>query len=287
MVSGVLTAVSLIAVSYVIGRLIQKVIHKTQQGVAHAFVAGSFAVLFLAYLFQILLIALGRPFSFMKTGLTVSCAALFFAGIIVVRRGLLPERIRARKGAGQKTMILSAVIALLFFLCAASVQVYEPYFGNDMTVETAETTLATGTVCRFHPATGTELEYGMTALSKCNAMPQFYAVLCALSGASAYPFICRVIPVWGLLLNVCACSVLMGAVGLKDEKKQYALLFYLLLVLMGDGRANDYAFRLLHQGFSPYTVFLGTGGMALLALAATLAGKLAAAVHKKGGARHG
>lgn len=289
-ISGMIVVILFSAACYVIGRLIQKIIKKTQLGAAHAFAAGTYAVLFLAYLFQILTVVSGRSFSFLRTGLIVSCAALCLVGIAVVRGGLTEGISIVRSGladgfAGvRKRVLFSAAILVLFLLCVVSIELYEPYFGNDMTVETTAVTLSTGTVYQINPATGAEFEYGMRMLAKCNAMPQFYAVLCSLSGMSAYSFLCRIVPVWGLFLNVCACSVLAGAIGLKGEKKQYFLIFYLLLLLMGDYHQQTYAFRLLHQGFSVYAVFFATGGMVLLSLLTAVAGRIASLV--RGGGRH-
>lgn len=321
MVSGIVAIVVFAAVSYVIGRLIQKIFIKAQQGAAHAFVAGSYAVLFLAYALQIVTVQTGRPFSFFCAGLAAGCGLLCLAGIVFVRGGLfsfardraavsarsgqlvamrsgLPfqgrsgQPVSARSGAAvsvrngrpaPRAILFAGALLILFVLCVASIEIYEPYFGNDMTVETAAATLATGAVYRVNPATGAEFEYGMTALSKCNAMPQLYAALCAFSGAPVYVLVCRIVPVWGLFLNVCACGVLADTAGLRGEKKSMAGIFYLLLVLAGDYQADAYAFRLLHQGFSPYTVFFGTGGMVLLAAAAALGKRIAA--HGKGGGR--
>lgn len=297
-ISGMIVVILFSAACYVIGRLIQKIIKKTQLGAAHAFAAGTYAVLFLAYLFQILTIVSGRSFSFLRTGLIVSCAALCLAGIAVVRGGLgdgvagirsvAHRAVRGGLVEGiavvRKKILFSAAILVLFLLCVVSIELYEPYFGNDMTVETTAVTLSAGTVYTINPATGTEFEYGMRMLAKCNAMPQFYAVLCSLSGMSAYSFLCRIVPVWGLFLNVCACSVLAGAVGLKGEKRQYFLIFYLLLLLMGDYHQQTYAFRLLHQGFSIYAVFFATGGMVLLSLLIAAAGRIASLV--RGGGQH-
>lgn len=290
MISGMIVVILFSAVCYVIGRLIQKIIKKTQLGAAHAFAAGTYAVLFLAFLFQILTVVSGRSFSFLRTGLIVSCAALCLVGIAVARGGLTEGISIVRSGladgfAGvRKRVLFSAAILVLFLLCVISIELYEPYFGNDMTVETTAVTLSTGTVYQINPATGAEFEYGMRMLAKCNAMPQFYAVLCSLSGMSAYSLLCRIVPVWGLFLNVCACSVLAGAIGLKGEKKQYFLIFYLLLLLMGDYHQQTYAFRLLHQGFSVYAVFFATGGMVLLSLLIAGAGRIASLV--RGGGRH-
>lgn len=301
MISGMIVVILFSATCYAIGRLIQKIIKKPQLGAAHAFAAGTYAVLFLAYLFQILTVVSGRSFSFLRTGLIVSCAALCLAGIAVVRGGLtegisvvrsgLAEGIagiRAAHGglaeSQRKRILFPAAILVLFLLCVVSIELYEPYFGNDMTVETTAVTLSTGTVYKVNPATGAEFEYGMRMLAKCNAMPQFYAVLCSLSGMSAYSFLCRIVPVWGLFLNVCACSVLAGVIGLKGEKRQNFLIFYLLLLLMGDYHQQTYAFRLLHQGFSIYAVFFATGGMVLLSLLIAGAGRIASLV--RGGGRH-
>ena len=270
-VSGIVILLIFSIVCYAVGRLIQHLLHQQGKGAAHAYVAGSFTLLILFFLLQIVVVGLSLPFSVLHWGYVCACAVLFFNAVLIVRGGLWSVPVRGiRQEAGErKRLVIWLLIVLLFGLNIVVIEIDMPYFGNDMTVEQAATTLATRTLYRYHPATGEELVYGVAPLAKCNALPQFYAVLCACSGAEVYSFICSLIPVWGLLLNVSACSVLAGAWGVSGTARQYLMLFYLVLVLLGGYYDGAYAFRLLHQGFSLQTVFLATGGMAFLALPAS------------------
>lgn len=270
--SGIVILLVFSTVCYAVGRLIQSILHQQGKGAAHAFVTGSFTLLILFFLLQIAVVGLSLPFSVLQWGYVAACAMLFLAAAFVVRGALwsVPMRNIRREAEDKERLILWLLIVILFGLNMILIEIDAPYFGNDMSVEQAATTLATRTLYRYHPATGQELVFGVSRIAKCNALPQFYAVLCACSGADVYSFICSLIPVWGLVLNVSACSVLAGAWGLSDRMRQKLLLFYLFLLLVGGYYDGAYAFRLLHQGFSLHVIFLATGGMALLALPVSL-----------------
>lgn len=281
MISGIVILFVFSIVCYAVGRFIQNILNQQGKGAAHAFVTGSFTLLILFFLMQIAVVGLSLPFSVLQWGYAGVCAVLFVTAVLVERSALWSEPVQGlgrltafnvhSMAAGERARIIRwLLIGILFALNIVIIEIDTPYFGNDMTVEQAATTLATRTLYRYHPATGEEFVYGVAPLAKCNALPQFYAVLCACSGAEVYSFICSLIPVWGLLLNVSACSMLAGAWGLSGSARQRMLLFYLLLVLFGGYYDGAYAFRLLHQGFSTQTIFLATGGMALLALPVSL-----------------
>ncbi|MCM1103132.1 MAG: DUF6077 domain-containing protein [Clostridium sp.] len=285
MISGIVILLVFSVVCYAVGRMIQQLLHQQGKGAAHAFVTGSFTLLILFFLLQIAVVGLSLPFFVLQWGYLCACVVLFLNAVLIVRGGLWSAPVREVKAAAveRERMILWLLTALVFVLNVIAIEIDTPYFGNDMTVEQAATTLETRTLYRYHPATGAEFMFGMTPLAKCNALPQFYAVLCIYAGARAYPFICSLVPVWGLLLNVSACSVLAGALGLTGRTRRHMLLFYLFLVLFGSYDSGAYAFRLLHQGFSLQTVFLATGGMALLALPVSFVRKRMS-VGKGGGA---
>lgn len=272
MISGIVILLVFSTVCYAVGRLIQRILHQQGKGAAHAFVTGSFTLLILFFLMQIAVVGLSLSFSVLQWGYVAACALLFLIAAFVVRGALwsVPIQNIKREAEEKERLILWLLIAILFGCNVILIEIDTPYFGNDMSVEQAATTLATRTLYRYHPATGKELVFGVSRIAKYNALPQFYAVLCACSGADVYSFICSLIPVWGLVLNVSACSVLAGAWGLSDRMRQKMLLFYLFLLLVGGYYDGAYAFRLLHQGFSLHVIFLATGGMALLALPVSL-----------------
>lgn len=272
-ISGIVILLVFSTVSYAVGRMIQSGFRQQEKGAAHAFVTGSFLLLILFFLLQIAVVGLGLPFSVLQWGYAGFCVLLLLTAVLLLGSGLWRkplQDVRLALSAPRKQYLVWLLFGLLLFLNVMLIEIDMPYFGNDMTVEQAAVTLSTRTLYRYHPATGQELVYGVAPLAKCNALPQFYAVLCACSGANVYTLICSLIPVWGLFLNVSACSLLAKAWGLSKNARRNMLLFYLLLVLFGGYGDGAYAFRLLHQGFSAQTVFLATGGMALLAMLISL-----------------
>lgn len=273
--SGVLILFIFSAVCYAAGRLLQGLFNQQGKGAAHAFLTGSFSMLILFYLLQIAVVGLSLSFSVLQWGYVGICALVLLNALLFLKGELwsVPVQSIRLEAAVHERRPAWLFIGILTVLNILLIEIDMPYFGNDMTVEQAATTLATRTLYRYNPATGLEFVYGMAPIAKCNALPQFYAVLCACSGADAYPFICSLIPVWGLILNVSACSVLAGAWGLTKSARCSMLLFYLLLVLFGGYYDGAYAFRLLHQGFAAQTIFLATGGMALFALVVSLVRK--------------
>ena len=266
--SGIVILIAFSVVCYAAGRLLQHLLNQQEKGAAHAFVTGSFSMLILFYLLHIAVVGLSFPFTVLLWGYTGICALVFFNALLFLKGELwmVPMRGIRHEAAVREQRPVWIFAGILIVLNVLLIEIDMPYFGNDMTVEQAATTLATRTLYRYHPATGVEFVYGMSPAAKCNALPQLYAVLCALSGADVYSFVCSLVPVWGFFLNVAACSVLAGALGLTQSTRRHMLLFYLLLVLFGGYYDGAYAFRLLHQGFAPQTIFLATGGMALLAL---------------------
>lgn len=285
-ISGIVILLAFSIICYAVGRLIQSILDQQGKGAAHAFVTGSFTLLILFFLLQIAVIALDIPFSVLQWGYAGACMLFFLTSVLLLRGELWndPACGIKREASAREKRIRWILIGVLLGLNIILIEIDTPYFGNDMTVEQAATTLFTRTLYRYHPATGEELVYGVAPLAKCNALPQFYAVLCAFSGADVYSLICSLIPVWGLLLNVSACSVFADAWGLTGSTKQDMLLFYLLLLLFGGYYDGAYAFRLLHQGFSVQTIFLATGGMAFLSLPVSLVRRRRSGL--KGGEAH-
>ena len=272
MISGIVILLVFSAVCYAAGRLIQSILHQQGKGAAHAFVTGSFALLILFFALQFAVVGLALPFSVLQWGYAGICIFVLLTAALLLRSELWLKPVQGirQEFAQRRRWVRWLFIGLLLGFNIVLIEIDTPYFGNDMTVEQAATTLATRTLYRYHPATGEELVYGMARRAKCNALPQLYAVLCACSGSDIYLFICSLIPVWGLFLNLSACSVLARAWGLSGSAGLDMLLFYLILLLFGGYYDGAYAFRLLHQGFSLQAIFLATGGMALLALPVSL-----------------
>ncbi len=262
----------LCAVSFLGGRALLYGIYKTESEPCAAMVTGSVVLFFYMLMWQIVTVKWGLSFSVMKRAGLIYAVVMILAGLCVQclrvaarlkKRKALTGAARAERGR----VLLIVGIALVFALNVVSIQIYEPYFGSNMTLEEAGTILDTNTVCRYHPATGMELTLGMNAIAKLNCVPGLYAMLCAWTGADVYEFVCYYVPVWGLFLNYAAAALLLGQLfGKKDGKKLLlcGMLIYGMLLLMGDYQVHTYAFGLLHEGWKPGVILGATGGMVVL-----------------------
>lgn len=257
--------VLLTVVSFLGGRFLLYSFHQTGSDCCVTMAVGSVVLFFGMFLLQLVTVFKGLPFSAMKWGAIVYALILIIGGCAVSckkRLWLSGERGRGcfRKwmsGQRREEWFLRGSIVLFFMLNVGVMLWYEPYFGNDMTVEEVCTILTTGTVCQYHPGTGARLELGMNMGAKLNFMPGLYAVLCDVTGADPYLLICRWIPIWGLLVNYAVIYLLLrevfGTVN-NMNKAAYAMVLYGVLLLFGDYQAYTCAFRLLHQGWNPYVI---------------------------------
>ncbi len=266
MVACFVAIVLLSVVSFFGGRLLLYCFHRTEPGCCAVLASGSVMLFFGSFLIQLLALSLRQSFQVIKWGNVIYAALLVIFGCAVyIAERKKSKRIR-RTGEGKwnrKQLLRYGSMLIVFVLNVSVMLWYEPYFGNDMTVEETGTILQTGMICRYHPGTGAMLEFGMNAGAKLNFMPGLYAVLCDLTGAKPYLLICRWIPVWGLLLNYAAVFFLLDSAccfgksaGKKEECNAvyYAMVLYGMLLLFGDYQAYTYAFRLLHQGWNPYVI---------------------------------
>lgn len=255
----------LLGVTYLGGRMVLRCFHITESFLCPAVVAGSVLLLLYMCIWQVVVVKCTLPFSVLKyAGIGYFCAALLVGSIFEVREK------RTICACFKRNKRLVIVNVLLFVLLVVDVQMGEPYFGGDMTVEETVTILQTGTVCRYHPATGAELVLGMNPGAKMNCIPGLYAVLCDCTGADVYTFICRFVPVWGLIVNWAAVFWLLTLVFGKKRSQGYTACgmgLYGILLLFGGYHRDSYAYRLLHQGFCPQVMLWATGSVILLCCA--------------------
>lgn len=259
----IMAIVLLTVVSFLGGRLLLYCFHQAESGCCVTLTVGSVMLFSGMFIIQLVTVWKKLPFSAMKWGAVVYALILIIGGCFAGckrRHRLSGEEGYIRKWLGSRNReqwLLYGAVVLFFALNVGVMLWYEPYFGNDMTVEEVCTILTTGTVCRYHPGTGAMLELGMNMAAKLNFMPGLYAVLCDVTGADPYLLICRWIPVWGLLLNYAVIYLLLrevfGTVN-NMNKAAYAMILYGILLLFGDYQAYTYAFRLLHQGWNPYVI---------------------------------
>ena len=83
-----------------------------------------------------------------------------------------------KKGLGAVASILA--ICVLLILCFLNMHIYEPNYGEDMTLDKTLTILDADGVYRQYPATGMELTLGVSKLGKLDFVPTFYAMMCRI-----------------------------------------------------------------------------------------------------------
>ncbi len=189
---------------------------------------------------------------------------LFFALLTSGRwfwRELIKNKERnADKGAwgqNRRDWIWKAVLLLLFALFFIGYLLYLPDTGSDTMMETVSVTAATDTVFAYNPITGQALRYGMYPLYKLASLPLLYSAFYRMAQGTVSSFLYYAASFWAILLTGLIlwlwAQLLFGE---QKEKKRLFLLFSLLLIVVGDGEADSFAYLLLHRGYSG-TVFAG------------------------------
>ena len=260
--AGMLALIVLLVVTCLGGRIVLRCFYREKSFLAPAMVAGFVVLLLYMCMWQVVVVKFALPFSVMKY------AGIGYFGVVLLLGAVFGRKAQkgTKRAAGKEVWILLANVLVLALLIV-DIQIKEPYFGSDMTVEETVTILHTGTVCRYHPATGAELVMGMNIGAKLNCLPGVYAILCECTGADAYTFVCRFVPVWGLLVNYAAVYWLFTLVFGKKRNRTYAMcgmFLYGILLLFGSYHKATYAYRLLCQGFWPQIMLWATGSVIFL-----------------------
>lgn len=271
MISCIAAILMLSVPAYVIGRMVQLKILKSETGYAAALVTGSFVLSAVMLFWQMITVKALLSFSVMQWG-TAACVVILMAvGVLFTRRSLF---VPLPKMTGeQKRLLVAGVFLFLIQICL--IEWKNPYFGNDMTVEETWTVLITNRLCAYHPGTGAPLKLGMERMAKLDFLPGMYAMLCRFSKADPYVLICRFVPIFGLLFHYAAVWLLLQRF-LGRNECAFSMVLYEVLLICTSGQRNGIGFQLLHQGWSTAVLFVGTGAPAVLSAILALADRLLA-----------
>lgn len=164
---------------------------------------------------------------------------------------------KGERSQSRRDWIWKAVLLLLFALFFIGYLLYLPDTGSDTMMETVSVTAATDTVFAYNPITGQALRYGMYPLYKLASLSLLYSAFYRMAQGTVSSFLYYAASFWAILLTGLIlwlwAQLLFGE---QKEKKRLFLLFSLLLIMVGDGEADSFAYLLLHRGYCG-TVFAG------------------------------
>lgn len=224
---------------------------------AEVYAAGVMLLFAVGELAGCVVIKLDGSFAMYKMVFGVLTAAALCVSAIIGRKTLrrMPAELvqRVRNFIGVFTdkdnvqKFVTVCVILLLLLHIAGYFIYVPDVGSDVTVETVHVTGVTGTVFRYNPVTGMQMEHGVYPIYKLASLPLLYTLITQLTGMRTNLLLFYVIPVWVILVSfslvVNWASVLFPE--RKDMRSRF-LLLYLLLLTFGDYADGTFAYGLLH-----------------------------------------
>ena len=232
---------------------------------AEGYLLGLLFLFLLAEAAACIVIKLEKSFSdycLLLAGMVSVCLlfALLTSGRWLWREFIKNKKKNADKGErsqSRRDWLWKAVLLLLFAFFFIGYLLYLPDAGSDTMIETVSVTAATDTVFAYNPITGQALRYGMYPLYKLASLPLLYGAFYRMAQGTVSSFLYYTASFWALLLaGLILWLWAQLLIGEQKEKKRLFLLFSLLLIVVGDGEADSFAYLLLHRGYSG-TVFAG------------------------------
>lgn len=159
-------------------------------------------------------------------------------------------------------VIPAAVLGVFAFLFL------QPYYGNDITVETAMTTLKTGKLYESSALLGTPMEAGLPIFNKIEIMPMLYAMLSLAFRVPVFVLTTYASPILCFVLNLCLMWE-MSRFLVSEERRSLFMLLHLLVLLSG-AYLSDIAipvtagFSILREGYSGYAWAFGVVAPAVI-----------------------
>lgn len=244
----------LIIVPFLLGTLACNIIKEKGRNQIETYLTG---VLFLFLLFQgLMVLTIKAEFTFHRlvTVFSLITAVLCITSLAVCRR----ELIKSLKIRPVKLYSFTIIAIVLFVAQALFLWLELPELGNSITVETVQTTIATDSVYRFHPSTGTPFSPGMTFLGKLVSLPIFYSYLCDMFELDILQGVCQIIPIWLLLLSYMGYGLLASRIleGGTDKGKKVAMFLagYGVFNLFGNYSSLMTPYQIFHSGFEGNTI---------------------------------
>ena len=243
-----------IIIAYFAGEAITFVLRDKRRTVPEKCLLGTFFLLISWELFALPGIRMRASFDYISS-LYTGFMLLVMAGAFLASYkrytefGLIKGEIR------YLSVIAVIIIIALQVVCIFCIQ---PDTSGDFSAETINVTLTNDSMYEINPMTGREFLSGMTFRGKMVTLPLFYAYIAKLFGYDSITTAYRVIPVWGLYLNMIvyylwAC-MLFPDKNKNNNSKTMFLLGVGVLNIAGLFSKNSLFYCILLRGFRGETI---------------------------------
>lgn len=262
----------LLFISYLMGSLIKKLLHDSEQKASETVLIGTFLMLLLWEFLVLPAIKLVASFAVVSRIYSGLLLAIFILSFIFCNK----EMRKQWKTASIHVSGLTLALIVLFLMQAGRFLLLTPDVSGDFTAETVNTALQSDLIYENHPGMGDTFTYGITFRGKLVSLPLFYAYLKGLfSGGELFPchaavLVYRIIPIWGLLLSYMVYGLWADVFfGKTDMSRDRAALFFIglgFINIFGAYSENSILYYQMYRGFRgetivfavliPYTIYL-------------------------------
>ena len=244
-VKVVFASLFLIAVSYVMGVSFRR---DRDTGIALRFVTGIMVVLCALQAGTLAMRFFSCELSLVVTVLNVIFGLVCLL-LLIFFRDVLFYVSSERHSFGPGTFIF---IGLLLLQIGISL-IAKPYIKYDMTAETVQTILSTGTVFQYNALTGAEAaDYYF--MPQFQVLPVFYAMICFVTGVSVRTLLYKIMPVVVLLLFYTIAGFFSRALFDTDGKRDSFLILLSVLNIFGCFSDKLLSYYLLHSAWQGDTL---------------------------------
>ncbi len=262
----------LLFVAYLMGSLIKKLLHDSEQKFPEAVLVGTLLMLLLWEFLVLPAIKLVASFSVVSRIYSGLLLAIFVLSFVFCSKDIRKQW----KSASVHASGLILALIMLFALQIGFFLTLEPDVSEDFTVETVNTTIQSDLIYENHPGMGDTFVYGITFRGKLVSLPLFYAYLKELFFVGelfpchASVLVYRVIPIWGLLLSYLVYWLWADVFfGKMDMSRNRIVLFFIglgFINIFGAFSEDSIFYYQMYRGFRgetivfavliPYTIYL-------------------------------
>lgn len=250
---------SLIFVPYMIGNIcaIKKTVKKTS--VVEKYLNGMVFILSILLVLQAVFIKFKFDFGKIEKTYTTVISVLIILGIlglalcIVRKKGLKFPLKGFVKNKGSFAALILIIVQVII-----NVGLYNTYYENNATIETARTILQTGTIYQYGSFTGRIATYAFPLSNKLMILPVLYAWLSDLFHVDVAVVMGICVPIMTISLMYAVVVLWVKKIYPDDMQKQNRfMLLYIMLVWFGDYIQYATPFRVLHMGYSGEAILFG------------------------------
>ncbi|MDE6687072.1 MAG: hypothetical protein K2J95_10195 [Lachnospiraceae bacterium] len=267
-----LLPVFLLFAAYMMGSLIKKLLHDSEQRFSEAVLVGTL-LMFLLWEFLVLpAIKIVASFSVVSRIYSGLLLAIFILSFVFCNKEIRKQW----KTASFRVSGPALAWGVLFLIQIGCFLMLAPDVSGDFTVETVNTTIQSDLIYENHPGMGDTFVYGITFRGKLVSLPLFYAYLkelfCVgeLFPCHASVLVYRMIPIWGLLLSYMVyglwADVFLGKTDMSRNKRALFFIGLGFINIFGVYSEDSIFYYQMYRGFRgetlvfavliPYTIYL-------------------------------